>query len=209
MTDSDMHERHVYPDSALLQVLALSDDCGGRRTYIAVVVVHRSLLSTSATTIFSGQPDPSGTASLPVGYIGTTSNHHIAHHLLDNDSDHTYSKMPALVQPHSIMQEPESLWNNSFKSSLGKRQRDGEDDGRLTAGGMFSATNGLEGGYDGGVEGNMMGIAVNPVHQGGTGNGNGSMNRFGMKRLKSTSVSDLDRFLRDDEMSFKWYLSWT
>lgn len=88
------------------------------------------------------------------------------------------------------MQEPESLWGNSFKSSLGKRQRDGEDDGRLTAGGMFSATHGFEGGYDGGVEGNMMGIAVNPMHQGGTGNGNGSMNRFGMKRLKSTSVSD-------------------
>ena len=110
--------------------------------------------------------------------------------------------MPALVQPQSAMQEPESPWTNSFKSSLGKRQREGEDDaGRLTAGmnGIMSmatmpttttttTTMTMQDvGYGNGSR-DMMGIAVHQVHQ----ESNGSINRFGMKRLKSTSVSVRD-----------------
>ncbi|KAG7553660.1 hypothetical protein FFLO_02945 [Filobasidium floriforme] len=98
--------------------------------------------------------------------------------------------MPALVQPHSSMhmQDPDPAttpWETSFhfKTSLGKRQRDGDDEG-----GVFSNANTAhlhDAGMGGGVGiagGNVMGIAL-----GQEGGDRGSLGRFGMKRLKSTS----------------------
>jgi hypothetical protein len=106
--------------------------------------------------------------------------------------------MPALVQPHCTMQDPDPAWETSFKSSLGKRQREGEEDdldaGRLT-GGMFSTTltaKHEDFGMGHVIGGNMMGMAVNSVggsHQQQQQEDGGSFGRFGMKRLKSTSVS--------------------
>lgn len=88
------------------------------------------------------------------------------------------------------MQNPDPAttpWETSFhfKTSLGKRQRDGDDEG-----GVFSNANATQlhtAGMGGGVGiagGNVMGIAL-----GQEGGERGSVGRFGMKRLKSTSVS--------------------
>jgi hypothetical protein len=124
--------------------------------------------------------------------------------------------MPALVQPHSSMhmQEPDPAttpWETSFhfKTSLGKRQRDGDDEG-----GVFSNANSTHlhdagmGGDVGITGGNVMGIAL-----GREGGDRGSVGRLGMKRLKSTSVSAFSyitfvlracsaRLTRDDCWSF-------
>jgi hypothetical protein len=88
------------------------------------------------------------------------------------------------------MQDPDPAttpWETSFhfKTSLGKRQRDGDDEG-----GVFSNANSThlhDAGMGGGVGiagGNVMGIAL-----GQEAGDRGSVGRFGMKRLKSTSVS--------------------
>lgn len=88
------------------------------------------------------------------------------------------------------MQEPDPAttpWKTSFhfKTSLGKRQRDGDDEGGVFSNANATQLHGAGMGGDVGIAGgNVMGIAL-----GREGGDRGSAGRFGMKRLKSTSVS--------------------